>query len=601
MDILAQLDQPLPKCWSIKPIPYLSSDEYGVRLREDVMRVLAYLQTHSRALRSWILVHILLVKAIVHEEERKLHALLDRKREIGHLLAQQGEKRPPGPAVQAPHHLSSTEHFHRSTSRAIDTQHPWDGSAYKSQLLQSIASKLSQKLVLQVFRHNHSLTKHLKQTEAHPQGRLHQLLRVCFTALVFEALSTKFIVWRAEQRVRNWHASKYLRTAFLFLRRIAKVYKKGAIARKLAVRMHDNRRQRAVLRLLLGAVMGKRKKLMLKQWGSRCYAVSILSEYFLQWCQVFLIKRTLRMDLLQRAGHKHSTNSKAKNNATLIAVNRTIKSLPNTRDKRFGDLHRLLSSFAVYSESHPSLLITRSASSAVPAVRSTSISWDASSDEHYAYLNRYVDNAVKISSSAGEREVKEQEDDASSSCVSFMEEDSLVMPSPIPAAQPKRKMTADHSTAARTPRQCISAPEALLFGGVPSSSSDSADSIRRMNRSSVNTTAISSVNAGGSVAKSKKTKSVLERALEISFLPDDMLPAVDAGKSKSKAPTPIPASQRKPYSMKQFNLLSVEEEEDQGRDDGLFAVHSGNMVKYNQLRRSIQLLKVNPPFWQSLT
>ena len=122
------------------------------------------------------------------------------------------------------HHRSSSTPHHSSDSTdhrplLLSLSSPWDGSEFKCQLLRSLQSKLMKKLVIELLRSRcraMSMTQHY--TSSCLRMRSRQLLQLCFSSILLEALRASYTSLVSTVRLRSLYRSKYLQPYFSALK-----------------------------------------------------------------------------------------------------------------------------------------------------------------------------------------------------------------------------------------------------------------------------------------------------------------------------------------------------------------------------------------------
>ena len=236
---------------------------------------------------------------------------------------------------------------------------PWDGSQFKYEILCSLYEKLLKKMILYGFRHYMRHSRAARQCIATcARTKPKKLLQLCFSSLLFDALSGKYIVFSADIRSNMYLIRK---RAGPGLYRLQQLTVQAHIRRKtmnqVALKYQQQCRNRAY-RVLLWNWRYNATMRVLRRWSVVHSNEHRMLTAFTAWVTAFITKNKLRRALLARMTHHQDVSDLAssvpntpRNRAdTLVTHTSPLRILEQT------PLQNLRSAVSFFSEelTHPS-------------------------------------------------------------------------------------------------------------------------------------------------------------------------------------------------------------------------------------------------------
>jgi hypothetical protein len=178
---------------------------------------------------------------------------------------------------------------------------PWEGSQFKYEILGSLREKLLKKVVLYGLRCYVQRCRAVRQCAVTCQrSKLKRLMQLCFSSLLFEALSGKYIAFAAWQASQRYLLKRVLRPALYTLRQwIDRSHHRAELQRRAKV-LHQRRLRRAGMRLLQWNVRYSQVSRVRQRWATRYSQEHTLLTAFSAWISSFVRKNDLRRQVFAR-------------------------------------------------------------------------------------------------------------------------------------------------------------------------------------------------------------------------------------------------------------------------------------------------------------
>eukprot|EP01032_Pedospumella_encystans_P011899 gene11899-13802_t len=329
----------------LKNSPYSGRTE-GVNLKQDIMSTLSFVNDERNAWQKMQLASMMLAKSmsraslddvaklnhrwqevsvlcqiqLVKRESLKYNTELQRTFQHGtvdNLNIKRKIVRPEHFERGTPHSLKPTKptskmHFSKTTAKPVlnpiqNVTSPWEGSQFKYELLCSLRAKLIKKLVLAAFKCYKQMQLNNRQCIATcHRSKFRRLMQLCFSALLLEALSAKYIVFAANVNTRKLITRKYLLPSLHSLQRFAhKVQHITMLYRRSEAQYRRNKRC-AGYRLLLWHAQYMQRSRVYTKWAHQRTAKQTVLKAFSAWIGSFIEKNKLRQQIYERCSHSHS-------------------------------------------------------------------------------------------------------------------------------------------------------------------------------------------------------------------------------------------------------------------------------------------------------
>jgi hypothetical protein len=178
---------------------------------------------------------------------------------------------------------------------------PWEGSQFKYEILGSLREKLLKKVVLYGLRCYVQRCRAVRQCAVTCQrSKLKRLMQLCFSSLLFEALSGKYIAVAAWQASQRYLLKRVLRPALHTLSQwiIRSHYR--AEQQRRAKALHQRRLRRVGMRLLQWNVHYSQVSRVRQRWATRYSQEHTLLTAFSAWISSFVCKNDLRRQVFAR-------------------------------------------------------------------------------------------------------------------------------------------------------------------------------------------------------------------------------------------------------------------------------------------------------------
>jgi hypothetical protein len=178
---------------------------------------------------------------------------------------------------------------------------PWEGSQFKYEILGSLREKLLKKVVLYGLRCYVQRCRAVRQCAVTCQrSKLKRLMQLCFSSLLFEALSGKYIAFAAWQASQRHLLKRVLRPSLHTLRQwIIRSHYRAEQQRRAKV-LHQRRLRRAGMRLLQWNVRYSQVSCVRQRWATRHSQEHTLLTAFSAWITSFVRKNDLRRQVFAR-------------------------------------------------------------------------------------------------------------------------------------------------------------------------------------------------------------------------------------------------------------------------------------------------------------
>jgi hypothetical protein len=178
---------------------------------------------------------------------------------------------------------------------------PWEGSQFKYEILGSLREKLLKKVVLYGLRCYVQRCRAVRQCAVTCQrSKLKRLMQLCFSSLLFEALSGKYIAFAAWQASQRYLLKRFLRPALYTLRQWTIRSHHRAEQQRRAKVLHQRRLRRAGMRLLQWNVRYSQLSRVRQRWATRHSQEHTLLTAFSAWITSFVRKNDLRRQVFAR-------------------------------------------------------------------------------------------------------------------------------------------------------------------------------------------------------------------------------------------------------------------------------------------------------------
>jgi hypothetical protein len=178
---------------------------------------------------------------------------------------------------------------------------PWEGSQFKYEILGSLREKLLKKVVLYGLRCYVQRCRAVRQCAVTCQrSKLKRLVQLCFSSLLFEALSGKYIAFAAWQASQRYLLKRVLRPALHTLRQWIIQSHLRAEQQRHAKALHQRRLRRDGMRLLQWNVRYGQVSRVRQRWATRYSQEHTLLTAFSAWITSFVRKNDLRRQVFAR-------------------------------------------------------------------------------------------------------------------------------------------------------------------------------------------------------------------------------------------------------------------------------------------------------------
>lgn len=227
---------------------------------------------------------------------------------------------------------------------------PWEGSEFKYEILCSLRAKLLKKLVLSAFKCYARMCQNNRQciTSA-VRSNLKRLMQLCFSSILLEALSAKYIVFASNNSARKLLASKYLRPALRKLQLTVLQKQRNRVLDKQSEVLRRRTMRQSGFRLLRWNVDYSESHRLLARWAAQHTHKHGTLRAFTAWVASFIKKNKLREQIHARLSETINTpladNSMHSDSMSTTARNTTINGAP---------LH------ASFTSLHPSVVLDQS-------------------------------------------------------------------------------------------------------------------------------------------------------------------------------------------------------------------------------------------------
>eukprot|EP01031_Cornospumella_fuschlensis_P032653 gene32653-39478_t len=208
-------------------------------------------------------------------------------------------------------HMIGTEHFSRILSKQhLKQSDPWDGTKYKLLSYHSLYLQLSKKIVLEVFKfqkQHRLLVNSLARQDVTNTTARDGLLRLSFYAILHESIQNRQVTRASLLKTHVYLSNKYLRFAFLFLRRQSRYRKKATLHMRLARTSHRNRLCVSFFKRIYAVYDHRSYRRKLRLWAEETRVRNVCLQFFFSWIAAYNMKISLKADLYQRASKGLST------------------------------------------------------------------------------------------------------------------------------------------------------------------------------------------------------------------------------------------------------------------------------------------------------
>jgi hypothetical protein len=178
---------------------------------------------------------------------------------------------------------------------------PWEGSQFKYEILGSLREKLLKKVGLYGLQCYVQRCRAVRQCAVTCQrSKLKRLMQLCFSSLLFEALSGKYIAFAAWQASQRYLLKRVLRPALHTLRQWIIQSHHRAEQQRHAKALHQRRLRRDGMRLLQWHVRYSQVSRVRQRWATRHSQEHTLLTAFSAWISSFVRKNDLRRQVFAR-------------------------------------------------------------------------------------------------------------------------------------------------------------------------------------------------------------------------------------------------------------------------------------------------------------
>jgi hypothetical protein len=178
---------------------------------------------------------------------------------------------------------------------------PWEGSQFKYEILGSLREKLLKKVVLYGLRCYVQRCRAVRQCAVTCQrSKLKRLMQLCFSSLLFEALSGKYIAFAAWQASQRYLLKRVLRPTLYTLSHWIVRSHHSAEQQRHAKSLHQRRLRRDGMRLLQWNVRYSQVSRVRQRWATRYSQEHTLLTAFSAWISSFVRKNDLRRQVFAR-------------------------------------------------------------------------------------------------------------------------------------------------------------------------------------------------------------------------------------------------------------------------------------------------------------
>lgn len=341
------MENPTPRTVSLLKQHLLPNGDstQGVLLKEDIVTTLKFINSERSSYRKMISASINLVHSMDKAASDELNALLHRWQEVVVLCQVQLVKRESlkyntelqrsfvhGTVnnINIKGKMVRPEHFERvmngTTSKNCGRKKgnqplhaprypapvslvnrnkgitsPWEGSQFKLEILLSLRVKLLKKLVLYAFRSHVRRFQRARQCATTClRSRLRRLMQLCFSSILFEALSSKYIAFAASLKVRKLQLRTRALPALCALQALVTAHSQEKRQQASCIQMYRRNRRREGWRLLLWNAYYSERSRRLRCWAGRFSAQHCALRALTAWITAFVKKNQLRQQIHQR-------------------------------------------------------------------------------------------------------------------------------------------------------------------------------------------------------------------------------------------------------------------------------------------------------------
>jgi len=178
---------------------------------------------------------------------------------------------------------------------------PWEGSQYKLSLVRSLRSKVLLKCVFSAFSHNSAVQKYRREAASTcSKTRVSNMIKQCFYSILFEALSSRYVIMSSDQTVTELLLRKYIHPIFKKIVRLVTLKSLYTTYKKMA---EDLRRFLLLRKGFVDLMVNRRKQKLLylkTQWASSHDMKMTKTHSFLAWALALARKRTVKNVLRKR-------------------------------------------------------------------------------------------------------------------------------------------------------------------------------------------------------------------------------------------------------------------------------------------------------------
>lgn len=333
------LDNPTPKVVSLFKSSYPSGRSYGAELKHDILSTLQFIN-EQRSI--WIKMNRAAMRMAVTmsvASTDEVLTLYSRWIEVGlkcniqqikrislryNSELQRSYKHGIVDDSNIKRKMMRPEHFERGLPHNIRKQKqsqgslvnkqrgvvsPWEGSEFKYELLCSLRTKLLKKVVLSAFKCYARMCQNNRQCiSSSTRSKLKRLMQLCFSSIMLEALSAKYIVFASNFAARKLLARKYLRPALSRLQlQVVNAQRYRALSKRSDPLYRRNMR-RVGFRLLQWNVRYLESHRLLVKWAAKHTTQHSTLRAFTAWVASFIKKTRLREQIHARFSGNDENN-----------------------------------------------------------------------------------------------------------------------------------------------------------------------------------------------------------------------------------------------------------------------------------------------------
>lgn len=385
------LDYPTPKAISLLKKHYDTGRSVGLELKQDILSTLQFINEQRSLWLKMRRASLRMANTMSAASIDELSGLFHRWIEVGVKCQIQHMKRislkynselqrsyQHGTVNNSniKHKLMRPEHFERGlphnkkkalhiSNTLVNKQRgvvsPWEGSEFKYEILCSLRAKLLKKLVLGAFKCYARMCQNSRQCiSSSLRTKLKRLMQLCFTSILLEALSAKYIVFASNISARKLIVKRFLRPALCRLQlHILHAQRQRALFKQSEVLYRMNMR-RAGYRLLCWNARYSDTHRLLARWAAQhTYQHSVLKA-FTAWVASFVKKNRMREQIHARLSGTLNTlyttdnNSFGAHSANTTERNTTLNATLNVNRSSATPLHSTLTSL------HPEVVLDQS-------------------------------------------------------------------------------------------------------------------------------------------------------------------------------------------------------------------------------------------------